>query len=61
LPGLNGAAFGIGVNLGIAVVAPFCALATGGGYRAALWIACGLTVLALASSLCMKPLAGDDI
>ncbi|SDC04578.1 Major Facilitator Superfamily protein [Sphingomonas sp. YR710] len=61
LPGLNGAAFGIGVNLGIAVVAPFCALATGGGYRTALWIACGLTVLALASSLCMKPLAGDDI
>jgi hypothetical protein len=61
LPGLNGAAFGTGVNLGIAVVAPFCAVATGGGYRTALWIACGLTVLALVTSLCMKPLVGDDI
>lgn len=52
LPGLNGAAFGIGAGLGIGIVAPFVAT---GGYRTALWISVGITVLALVASLCLAP------
>ncbi|MFF9896708.1 MFS transporter [Streptomyces longispororuber] len=55
LPGLNGAAFGIGASLGIGIVAPFAARGTTGGYTTALWISVGITVLALAASLCIKP------
>jgi len=49
LPGLNGAAFGIGASLGIAAVAPFVAANTQPGIRTALWISVGITVLALAA------------
>ena len=51
LPGLNGAAFGIGASLGIAIVAPFAVRGTPAGYGVALWISVGITVLALAASL----------
>ena len=50
LPGLNGAAFGIGASLGIAIVAPFVLAGTTGGIRTALWISVGITVLALAAA-----------
>lgn len=60
LPGLNGAAFGIGVNLGIAFVAPWCAAATSYGYGTALGISCGLTILAFAASLFIAPPNGDE-
>jgi predicted MFS family arabinose efflux permease len=49
LPGLNGAAFGIGASLGIAIVAPFVLAGTTGGIRTAAWISVGITVLALAA------------
>ena len=51
LPGLNGAAFGIGASLGIAIVAPFAARGTVSGYSLALWISVAVSVLAFASSL----------
>ncbi|WP_405483715.1 MFS transporter [Streptomyces sp. NBC_00009] len=51
LPGLNGAAFGIGAGLGIGIVAPYAARATAGGYATALWISVAITVLALGTSL----------
>ena len=50
LPGLNGAAFGIGASLGIAIVAPFVLGGTPGGIRIALWISVGITVLAFAAA-----------
>lgn len=50
LPGLNGAAFGIGASLGIAIVAPFVLGGTPGGIRVALWISVGITVLAFAAA-----------
>lgn len=46
LPGLNGAAFGIGASLGIAIVAPFVLGGSQMGIRIALWISVGITVLA---------------
>ncbi len=55
LPGLNGAAFGIGASLGIGVVAPFAAAGTAGGYSVALWISVCITVLALLASLLIVP------
>jgi predicted MFS family arabinose efflux permease len=59
LPGLNGACFGIGVNLGIALVAPWCAVSAGGGYSSALAISCGLTIMAFATSMCIASPNGD--
>jgi predicted MFS family arabinose efflux permease len=59
LPGLNGAAFGIGANLGIAMVAPFAAAGGAGGYLTAFSISCGLTILALWGSLCIMPDPGE--
>lgn len=55
LPGLNGAAFGIGAGLGIGIVAPFAAQGTVSGFTTSLWISCGITALALAASFCIKP------
>ena len=55
LPGLNGAAFGIGASLGIGIVAPFAAAGTAGGYSVALWISVCITVLALLASLLIVP------
>ncbi|MGW6399823.1 hypothetical protein [Streptomyces sp. NPDC055134] len=51
LPGLNGAAFGIGAGRGIG--APYAARATAGGCATALWISVAITVLALGTSLCI--------
>lgn len=51
LPGLNGAAFGLGANLGIAVVAPFAAAGTLSGYGTALTISCVITFGAFVASL----------
>ncbi|MEU6116869.1 MFS transporter [Streptomyces sp. NPDC047117] len=51
LPGLNGACFGIGASVGIAVVGPLAGAGTLGGYRAALWVAVGIALLALLTSL----------
>lgn len=57
LPGLNGAAFGLGANLGIAIVAPFAAAGTTAGYTAALSISCAITIAAFVASLfiALKP------
>jgi predicted MFS family arabinose efflux permease len=54
LPGLNGACFGIGAGLGIAIVAPVVATGTFSSYRSAMWISVGVTVLALVASLWVK-------
>ena len=61
LPGLNGAAFGIGASLGIAIVAPFVAKGTLAGYEAALWISVGMTCGALVTSLLIKPHPGQQL
>ncbi|WP_431278978.1 MFS transporter [Leifsonia poae] len=61
LPGLNGAAFGIGASLGIGIVAPFAAQGTAGGYSTALWISVGITVLALLASLFIAPRKGQKL
>jgi predicted MFS family arabinose efflux permease len=62
LPGLNGAAFGIGASLGISIVAPFVARGTPSGFSLALWISVGISLLALGASLCVPPIfAGDDL
>jgi predicted MFS family arabinose efflux permease len=50
LPGLNGAAFGIGASLGIGMVAPFVAQGDLAGYSLALWISVAIAVTALATS-----------
>lgn len=55
LPGLNGAAFGIGASLGIGIVAPFAAAGTAAEYSTALWISVAITVLALVASLLIVP------
>lgn len=55
LPGLNGAAFGLGANLGIAVVAPFAAAGTAAGYGTALTISCAITLGAFLASLYITP------
>jgi predicted MFS family arabinose efflux permease len=51
LPGLNGACFGIGAGLGIAIVAPVAASGGLSGYRAAMWISVAVTVAALFASI----------
>jgi MFS family permease len=50
LPGLNGACFGIGAGLGIAIVAPIAAGGTLASYQAALWVSAIITGIALAAS-----------
>jgi len=50
LPGLNGAAFGIGASLGIAIVAPFVAQGDLAGYNLALWTSVAIAIAALAAS-----------
>lgn len=51
LPGLNGACFGIGAGLGIAIVAPVAAAGTYRNYQSAMWISVVITLLALIASL----------
>lgn len=51
LPGLNGACFGIGAGLGIAIVAPIAAAGRLADYRAAMWISVAITVAALFASM----------
>jgi predicted MFS family arabinose efflux permease len=51
LPGLNGACFGIGAGLGIAIVAPVAAAGGFANFRAAMWISVAITVAALFASL----------
>ena len=52
LPSMNGAAFGFGASLGIAIVAPFV---MSGDFVLALWISVGISVLALIASLFLMP------
>ncbi len=59
LPGLNGAAFGLGANLGIAIVAPFAAAGTATGTATALTISCGIAIAAFIASLFIANHAGD--
>lgn len=61
LPGLNGAAFGIGASLGIAVVAPYVAQGTRDGFVIGLVISAGLTILAFCASLFLKPREGERV
>jgi predicted MFS family arabinose efflux permease len=51
LPGLNGASFGIGAGLGIAIVAPVAAAGTFRSYQSAMWISVGITLVAFVASL----------
>ena len=59
LPGLNGAAFGVGASLGIGLVAPF--IGTFAGYRTALIVSLGIAVLALVTACILKPREGQKI
>lgn len=61
LPGLNGAAFGIGASLGIGVVAPFIGRATAAGYTTGLWISVAITLGALIASFFIAPRAGTRV
>jgi predicted MFS family arabinose efflux permease len=57
--GLNGACFGIGASVGIAVVAPAVAAGTIAGYQTALWISAGFALAAFAASLILRPVAAS--
>ena len=57
LPGLNGACFGIGAGLGIAIVAPVAAGGNLASYQTALWISAIITAVALAVSMWVQPSA----
>lgn len=59
LPGLNGAAFGVGASLGIGLVTPF--IGTFAGYRTALIVSLGIAVLALVTACILKPREGQKI
>ncbi|MFK4298634.1 putative MFS family arabinose efflux permease [Arthrobacter sp. GAS37] len=59
VPGLNGACFGIGASVGIAVVAPAVAAGTIAGYQTALWISAGFALAAFAASLLLRPVAAS--
>lgn len=59
VPGLNGACFGIGASVGIAVVAPAVAAGTIAGYQTALWISAGFALAAFAASLILRPAAAS--
>ncbi len=61
LPGLNGAGFGIGASLGIAIVAPFTAAGTLDGFTTALWVSIAITGLALGASLLIRPRPGQKL
>ncbi|MGJ9462095.1 MFS transporter [Actinotignum sp. GS-2025g] len=52
LPGLNGAAFGVGASLGIGLVAPL--VGTWGGYRGALALSAGIAGAALLCACVLK-------
>lgn len=54
LPGLNGACFGIGAGLGIAIVAPVAAGGKLASYQSALWISAIVTGIALAASMYVR-------
>ena len=51
LPGLNGACFGIGAGLGIAIVAPVAAGGRFADFRAAMWISIAITAVALFAAM----------
>lgn len=59
LPGINGAAYGIGASVGTSIVAPFVAVETAAGYGTALWISVGIAALALLASMCIAPLKDE--
>ena len=61
LPGINGAAFGVGAGLGIGLVAPFAAQGSLTGYTTALWISITITILAFVASLFIAPKKGQKI
>ena len=60
LPGINGACFGVGASLGIAVAASVVTSLTAGGpptagaFHAALWSSAGFVALALLTTLLIK-------
>ncbi|UVJ39371.1 MFS transporter [Arthrobacter sp. CJ23] len=58
VPGLNGACFGIGASIGIAMVAPAVATGTIAGYQTALWISAGLALASFGASLILRPAPG---
>ncbi|XAS68120.1 MFS transporter [Micrococcaceae bacterium Sec5.7] len=61
LPGINGAAFGIGASLGVVLVAPFAAQATSAGYATALWISVAITAAAFIVSLFVAAPKGESL
>ncbi|MER5986411.1 MFS transporter [Streptomyces sp. NPDC001787] len=60
LPGLNGACFGIGASVGIALVGPLAGAGTLGGYRTAFALAVVVTVLALLASMLIRQPAEES-
>ncbi|MFF0742895.1 MFS transporter [Streptomyces sp. NPDC004111] len=54
LPGLNGACFGIGASVGIALAGPLAGTGTLGGFRTAFGLAVGVSLLALLVSLLIR-------
>lgn len=54
LPSLNSAAFGLGISVGVAVVAPHLELGTVAGFASAFWIGTGLVMLALAATFLIR-------
>jgi predicted MFS family arabinose efflux permease len=55
LPGLSNAAFGIGGSLGFAWAGPIVAQGTKAGFVSALWICVAIGVVAVGTSLILKP------
>lgn len=54
LPSLNSAAFGLGISVGVAVVAPHLELGSETDFQRAFWIGTGLVVLALAATFLIR-------
>lgn len=61
LPGVNGAAFGLGASLGVAVVSPTVGPGTHSGFVTGLIISGALTVLALCTTFLIRPPADQQL
>jgi predicted MFS family arabinose efflux permease len=59
LPGINGAAFGIGASAGIAVVAPIAAGGAFVNYQNALWVSVGFVLAAFVMTLILRAAEGE--
>jgi MFS family permease len=55
LPGISNAAFGIGGSLGFAWAGPIVGPGTAAGFQSAMWICVAIGIVALGTSLVLKP------